>query len=158
MLGRMKPWGICLPFLLGSCAYAQTAKKVHVEGKQAEELISLLVSGNEDVRQAIKDGGATTVIIHDLQLQRESTFKYDPIDPYYRLDVVHAWGKVQNADKVSTFGDALAMYTLLLSLNLDTDTTVSGSTIEVKRLDCRIQPTLDIDTPARFACDLESVY
>ncbi len=79
-------------------------RSIHIDGEKALAFISLLASGNarvdSELRRQPKEV-ATEIVIHDFEAVKESTYKYDPDDPYFKLEIYAASGEV-DADSMRT--------------------------------------------------------
>ena len=133
---------------------APTGKKVHLAGERARTLISLLVSGNNEIQDRIKNGGSSEIVLHDLEVLTESTYKYDPDARFFRLHVVSAWAKLAPADNRIQINEATAIDDFLAPFGLDDDLAMEGSYREVPVVDCKINASVPYEQPARFQCDL----
>lgn len=129
-------------------------RSLHIEGAQARQLISLLVTGNSAVESSLRDTGVARIVLHDLYVMKFSTFKYDEDAPMYRLDVYSAQAKIGRGSQSVQFHEAAALYEFLSSLGVKADTSMQGSDLDADTVDCRIDPHAAFDKPQRFVCDL----
>jgi hypothetical protein len=135
---------------------AQTgSKKLNLEGEQARTLISLVANGSTEINQSLKDRHATEFTLAELNAMKSSTFKYDPIDPYFKLDIYHGQIKLAGADSYILLSDGRAMYEFLDKLGLPHDGAMEGDYIEAVNVHCAIHPQIAYGDAKRFACDLE---
>jgi hypothetical protein len=149
----------CATLLLVTFASAQTPKQVHVNGPKALKLVSLLVSGSDEVKAAIKaQHNKSEIVIHDLSILRWPTYKYDTDDPFYRLDVYRAEGKIGLATNSTPIHEATALWELLSGLGMTTDVAMEGAYLHAATIDCKIDTTADADSPNRVQCDLANPY
>jgi hypothetical protein len=93
--------------------------------------------------------------LHDLDVEKQSTYKYDGGAPYFRLDVYRAHARIGESQQQSSLGEATALYELLSSLGLKPDMAMDGAHLEAQTVDCRINSRLAFDKPQRFVCDLK---
>ena len=135
-------------------AKPEDGKKVHLSGARARILISLLVSGNSEILNRVKNLGSSEIALRDLAVESESTYKYDSGDPFYRLDVRLAKAKLAPEYNVVYINEASALHDFLTPFGLDDDLALEGSYREIPELDCKINASLPVDNLARFQCDL----
>jgi hypothetical protein len=133
---------------------AQSPKRMELTGTRAQQLVSILVSGSEEIRAAVRDQGATEIVVHDLVVRTEATYKYDAGSAYFNLAVHHATGRIGTASEAKPLGDATALFALFTSLRLPSDADMQGSSFELATVDCRIDTALDGSSPQRFRCTL----
>ncbi len=148
----------CAIFLLVTFASAQTPKQVHVNGPKALKLVSLLVSGSDEIAATIKDQHKSEIVIHDLSIVKWSTYKYDTDSPLYKLDVYRAEGKVGAATNSTPIHEATALWELLSGLGMTTDVAMEGAYLNAATIDCKIDTSSDADSPNRVQCDLANPY
>ncbi|WP_263416688.1 hypothetical protein [Terriglobus albidus] len=145
---------ICLVLVFDISMDAQAPKRVHVTGPKALQLISLLISGSNSVRTAVKDQNKSEIIIHDLSILSEATSKYDPSMPMFNLAVYDAKGKVGTAANPTPIGEASALFKFLTGLGLPVDGAMEGSSVNIASISCKINTAADGDAPERFQCDI----
>jgi hypothetical protein len=148
----------CAICLLVTFASAQTPKQVHINGPKALKLVSLLVSGSDEVATAIRDQQKSEIVIHDLSIVKWSTYKYDTDSPLYKLDVYRAQGRIGSATNSTSIGEATALWELLNGLGMTTDMAMDGAHLSVTTISCKIDTTADADSPNRVQCDLANPY
>jgi hypothetical protein len=140
-------------------AWAQNgAKKLHLEGEQARTLISLVANGSTEINQPLKEGHATEFTLTEVNVMKSSTFKYDPNDPYFRLDIYRGQIKVPGADGSLPLSDGWAMYEFLNKLGMSHDGAMEGDYIEAANVHCTIHPRIAYGDAKRFTCDLERPF
>jgi hypothetical protein len=118
---------ICLVVLSDAWMKAQTPKRIHVTGLKASQLVSLLVSGSDAIKTAIKDQNKRDIVVHDLSILSEATSKYDPSMPMFNLAVYDARGKIRTATNPTPIGEATALFKFLTGLGLPEDGAMEGS-------------------------------
>jgi hypothetical protein len=155
---------LILSAMLSSQSYYQIGapstepKRIHIEGEKARTLISLLVTGNENVRAAIKGSNQTKIVIHELSILSEATQKYDPIDPYYRLMVYSARARIGSAASAVRIGEATALYEYFSELGLRPDVALEGTYLQVREINCEVNVNASVATPIRFQCDVTPAF
>jgi hypothetical protein len=138
-----------------TAAAQNSPRSLHLEGAQARRLISLLVSGNNAIAATVKDHNSNRILLHGLQVEKESTYKYDDGAPYFRLDVYRAHAQLGDSQQQSSLGEATGLYELLSSVGLKPDMAMDGAYLEAQTVDCRINTHIAFDKPQRFVCDLK---
>ena len=134
------------------------AKKLHLEGEQARTLISLVANGSSEINQRLKVGHAREFTLTELNAMKSSTFKYDPSDPYFRLDIYRGQIKLPGAEGYLPLSDGWAMYEFLDKLGMPHDGAMEGDYIEASNVHCTIRPQIAYGDAKRFTCDLEMPF
>lgn len=129
-------------------------RAVHIQGSQAHRLISLLVTGSDSIESSFRDGHATSIVLHDLDVMKFATYKYDENASMYRLDIYSAHAKIGNAAQPVPINEATALYELLSALGVTPDASMQGTDLEVTTVDCRIDTKVPVDKQQRFVCEL----
>jgi hypothetical protein len=129
-------------------------RTLHLEGPQAERLISLLVTGSDSIASSLRDSGASRILLRDLMVMKYSTYKYDQDSAMYRLDVYDAHATIAGASQPTPIHEASALYAFLSSLGAKPDLSMQGSDLNADIVDCRIDTHAPFEKPQRFACDL----
>lgn len=129
-------------------------RALHVQGPQAFQLISLLVSGSNAIQVSFMNNHATRIHLGALDVMKFATQKYDSDASMYRLDVYSARAQIGDATDASPIGEASALYKLLASIGVTPDGSMQGTDVEADTVDCRIDTTLSSKNPKRFVCDL----
>jgi hypothetical protein len=129
-------------------------RSLHIQGQQARRLISLLVTGNDTIAASFRDSRATRILLHDLDVMKFATYKYDENSAMYRLDVYSAHAKIGTVTQAVPISEATSLYELLLSLGVTPDASMQGTDLEAETVDCRIDTHVSFDKPQRFVCDL----
>lgn len=145
---------ICLVPLLNLAIEAQTPKRVHLTGAKALQLVSLLVSGSDAIRTAIKDQIKSKILVQDLSLLSEATSKYDPSMPMFNLAVYDARGRIGNATNPTQIGEASALFKFLAGLGLPKDGAMEGTYLNIASVKCKINTSVDANSSDRFQCDI----
>jgi hypothetical protein len=147
---------LALPWMAGAQNGTQNgAKRIHLEGEQARTLISLVANGSAEINQRLREGHATQFTLTELNAMKSSTYKYDPSDPYFRLDIYHGQIKLPGSDSYLQLSDGWAMYEFLNKLGLPHDGAMEGDYIEAANVHCVISPKIAFGNAKRFTCDLE---
>ena len=133
---------------------AQTPKRVHVTGPKALQLVSLLVSGSDSIRTAIKDQNRREIVVHNLSILSEATSKYDPSMPMFNLAVYDARGKIGTATNPTPIGEASALFKLLTGLGLPQDGAMEGIYLNIASISCKINTAVDANSSDRFQCNI----
>jgi hypothetical protein len=89
---------------------------------------------------------------------KSSTYKYDPDNVIYKLDIYGAQGKIGSATNSTAIYEATALWELLSGLGMTSDLGLEGAFLNVATVDCEIDATLDIKSPNRVQCDLANPY
>lgn len=140
-------------------AYAQNgAGKLHLEGEQARTLISLVANGSNEINQRLKEGHATEFRLAELSAMKWSTFKYEPDDPYFRLDIYSGSIKRPGTDSYLPLSDGRSMYEFLDKLGMPHGVSLSGDDVDAANVDCVIHPHIAFGNAKRFTCDLEKPF
>lgn len=134
---------------------AQTPKRLRISGSSAQHLLSLLVSGSAEVRAAVRDRRDTTIVVHDLFVVSRPTAKYDAGDPFFKLGVYEAKGRIGTAAGSAPIGEATALFELFTRLGLPTLGAMDGMSFQLDRVDCRIDVAEDAASAKRFRCEIE---
>jgi DUF971 family protein len=133
---------------------AEGSQRIHVEGDRAKQLVSLLVSGNEQIRSMVKDGHARRIVVHDLSILKEATQKYDSSDPYYALDVYTAKARIGTASDPVKMGEATGLFNLLREVGIQNDGAMEGTYATAHEIDCTIDVNAGESAARRFRCDV----
>ena len=150
-----------LAFPLVACAQNSThngAKTLHLEGEQARILISLVANGSTEINQRLREGHATEFTLTELNAMKSSTSKYDPGDPYFRLDIYRGQIKLPGAESYLPLSDGWATYEFLNKLGMPHDGAMEGDYIEAANVHCTIRPQIAYGNAKRFTCDLERPF
>lgn len=141
-------------WLLATSAGAQTAKRLHVAGSSARQLLSLLVNGSPEIRAAVGDRHQTEIIVHDLLVISRPTGKYDTDDPCFELGVYQAKGRLDTAASSTAIGEATALFKLFTELGLPIRGAMDGMSFQLDTVDCKITVAETVSA-RRFACVIE---
>lgn len=138
----------------GSQAAQNKPRRMQIEGAQARRLISLLVTGSDDIASSLRDSGSSRIVLHDLMVLKSSTYKYEKNAAMYDLDVYYANAKIGNAAQLTPVHEATPLYEFLSSLGVRNQLSMQGSDLDAETVDCRINTDVSFDKPQRFVCDL----
>jgi hypothetical protein len=144
--------------LIGSQTGARGPQQVRLTGGKAFQLISLLASGTEAIRSAIAEGGQSHIVIHDLRVLSEATFKYDPDQVPFQLGLYSASGKVGAAEEATRIGEATGLWTLLRDAGISGSVAAEGGYLEIRMIDCTINAKASISDATRFRCDITAAF
>ena len=148
----------CTICLSVTFATAQTPKRVHINGPKAFRLVSLLVTGSDEIGKAVGNQHKSEIVIHDLSVVKSSTYKFDVDSAIYKLDVYGAQGKIGSATNSTAIHEATALWEFLSGLGMTTDLALEGAYLNVGTVDCKIDATIDVKSPNRVQCDLANPY
>ena len=149
---------VCPLFLLGTCVSAQTPKQIHIDGPKALKLVSLLVSGSDEVANLIRDQHKSEIVLHDLSIVKWATQKYETDHPLYRVDVYRAQGRIGSATTLTPIHEATGLWELLNGLGMTTDAAMEGGYLNAATIDCKIDTTANAESTNRIQCDLTNPY
>ena len=75
------------------------------------EKLSLVANGSTEINQRLREGHATEFTLAELNAMKSSTSKYDPGDPYFRLDIYRGQIKLPRAESYLPLSDGWATST-----------------------------------------------
>jgi hypothetical protein len=160
--------GISLVVLLGipPSAAAQTSTAhvpteasskgsiIHVTGEKARSLISILATGNATIRNQIKDDSRSEIVLTDLSLEIESTWKFDPDSPYSGLYIYFAKATLLPNRTSIDLQDATALFQFVEQFHISGGVALEGGYIDLQRIDCTVNTGRSVSDAERFHCDL----
>ena len=126
---------------------------MHITGQRAFQLLSLFASGSETVKDTLTR--QQTVVVHDLRILVAATHKYDTDSAPYKLAIYSAQGKIGNAEKFSTIGEATALFKFMTDAGFkNNDIAMEGAWLEMQTVECRVDGKAAFTDNKRFECDL----
>lgn len=141
-----------------SATLAHAATTVHIVGPEAMQLVSLLASGSDEIYDSLVVSGNKEIVTQDLEVSKQSTYKYDPPSSIFNLAIYHAEAQVGSAQKLSSIREATSLWTFLEAHKFKSDLGLGAAQIGIATIDCKIDVKLDIKDPKRFQCDIVSRY
>jgi hypothetical protein len=153
MSSNKNTWIGGLVVLLLAASGLSAPRKVHITGQRAFQLLSLLASGSEALKDTLTR--QQTVVVHDLRILVAATHKYDTDSAPYKLAIYSAQGKIGNAEKFSTIGEATALFKFMTDAGFkNNDIAMEGAWLEMQTVECRVDGKAAFTDNKRFECDL----
>jgi len=153
MSSNKNTWIGGLVVLLLAASGLSAPRKVHITGQRAFQLLSLLASGSEALKDTLTR--QQTVVVHDLRILVAATHKYDTDSAPYKLAIYSAQGKIGNAEKFSTIGEATALFKFMTDAgSKNNDIAMEGAWLEMQTVECRVDGKAAFTDNKRFECDL----
>jgi hypothetical protein len=148
----------CSFVIVLSCSTATAApakpNPIHLNGKRAETLISLLVSGSDQIAKSFEISAEHQVVLRDVEVEAIETYKYEPDTWFYKLPEYRASAKIGNDNSQTSIGEATSLWRFFLGVGLESDLAMDGSYLQIRQINCKVNVHADMSSPNRFQCDL----
>jgi hypothetical protein len=107
------------------------------------------------IQNQIKDDSRRKIVLTDLSLGIESTWKFDPDSPYSELSIYFAKATLLPNGTSIDLQDVTALFQFLDQLHISGGgIALEGSYIDIQRIDCTINTSRRLSDAERFHCDL----